>query len=374
MILRDAKQKIEKWLGERAVIVLYGARQVGKTTLLKMIFDTRQDTLMLNCERPNIKELLSGMELPRIASFFGDNNIIILDEAQTIDNIGQVLKLIYDELPQYKVIATGSSAFGLSEKVTEPLTGRNIKLPIYPLSINELSNEYGWHWVEENLHDLLVYGMYPGIITEDPSRRQARLQDLAADYLYKDILAIEGYKNSKTLHKLLKAVALQCGSVVSVNELSNLLGISWHTVARYLDLLEQTFVIVNLPSFGSNSRNELKKQSKYVFIDNGIRNSVINNFLNLDNRQDTGQLWENFCIAERMKANSLLNPSAKLSYWRTYDGAEIDLIEETGEQLHAIEFKYGRQKNPRLPASFAEKYKPAGYTIISPGNLYQWKI
>lgn len=366
MYPRDLNLVLEQWLDKKEILILYGARQVGKTTLLKEMLKNRQNAIMLNCELPIVSDILESKDLARIRAIFEEKKIIVLDEAQKISEIGNVLKLIYDELPKYKIIATGSSSFDLANKIIEPLTGRNIKFKLYPLSVNEIKQKNTWLWVMENLNSLLVFGSYPGIIDLNISDKKIKLPELASDYLFKDILIHENIKNPALIRKLLKALALQIGSQVSTNELSNMLGVTRQTIEKYIYLLEKCFVIFSLPSFSSNLRNEMKKSRKFYFYDNGIRNAIINDFSLLQNRTDIGALWENYCISERIKINK---PNTNVYFWRTYDGAEIDMIEEHNGKLTAFEFKWKKKRKTKIPESFSEKYGLNDLIIVAPTNL-----
>lgn len=369
MYQRKATKQITNWLSKPEIIIIYGARQVGKTTLVKMLLETHTDSILLNCENPNVLVTFESRDLSAIVALFSGKKIIALDEAQTIPNIGNILKLIYDEMPQYKLIATGSSSFDLLNQLGEPLTGRNVKFRIFPLSITELSDKNGWLWVLDNLNLLLIFGSYPGVIDLDVSQKVQKLMELSTDYLFKDVFAYEKIKNPTIIRKLIRALAMQVGSQVSTNELSNLLGISRKLVDMYLDLLEKSFIIFSLESFSSNMRNEIKKSKKYFFYDNGILNSMIGNFNLILNRNDTGILWENFCISERLKFNHNNNRFAKLYFWRTYDGAEIDLIEEVNGELKVFEFKMGIKRKINIAKSFSLKYSVNELTVITPDKL-----
>jgi len=371
MYPRDITGSINYWLDKQETLILYGARQVGKTTLIRKILQEKQNAIILNCELPMISEVLESKDLSQIRAIFGDNKIIALDEAQKISKIGSILKIIYDELPQYKVIATGSSSFELANRISEPLTGRNIKFRLYPLSLNEIKQMRGWLWIKENFNNLVVYGTYPGIIDLSVADKQVKLSELASDYLYKDVLIHENIKNPALIRKLLKALALQTGSQVSFNELSGLLGVSRATVEKYIDLLEKNFVIFNLPSFSSNLRNEIKKSRKYFFYDTGIRNALMGDFNPLVSRTDAGALWENFCVSERIIFNSTARLNTTTYFWRTYDGAEIDLVEEYNGNLYVFEFKMKQKRKQKIPESFVTKYAPKDTRIISPSNLHE---
>ena len=362
---RDVKNPISQWLDSREVLIIYGARQVGKSTLLHQLFDKRNDALILNCELPVVSDTLSSKDPVRIKSLFENHKYIALDEAQTIQNIGSVLKIIYDELPQYKIIATGSSSFEIANKIIEPLTGRNIKFRLFALSLSELKRGHNWLWVLQNLNDLLVYGTYPGLLNLQVPNRQLKLAEITTDYLFRDVLIYESIKNPLLIRQLLKALALQIGQLVSTNELSNLLGMARQTIEKYLDLLEKSFVIFNLPAFSGNLRNEIRKSKKYYFYDLGIRNALIGNFTPVENRTDIGGLWENFCVVERLKWLSTNQPLTNCYFWRTYDGAELDLIEEFNGKLAAFEFKWNPKRKAFLPKSFSEKYEVSSFSVVS---------
>lgn len=279
---------------------------------------------------------------------FQDKIIVALDEAQKVNDIGSVLKLIYDEMPEYKIIASGSSSFDLANQIGEPLTGRNIKFRLYPLSIQEISMTHRWPWLIRNLNEILVFGTYPELVDLSVADKTTKLFELSGDYLYKDILIYNGIKNPSILRKLLKSLALQVGSQVSLNELSKMLQISRPVVERYLDLLEKSFVIFSLNSLSANLRNEIKKSRKYYFYDNGILNALTGNFAVLTNRSDVDALWENFCISERIKYNHYNSRFVNLYFWRTYDGAEIDLVEERNGNYAAFEFKWKLKRNKSM--------------------------
>jgi len=361
---------IRKWLPAREIIILYGARQVGKTTLLSEILRDSPGSLLINCENPSLAPILESRDLAAIKTLFGQNRLIALDEAQTIDNIGAVLKTIYDELPSYKLIASGSGSFELSAKVTEFLTGRNLKFMLYPLSLEEIKQKEGWLKVLENLGEFLLYGLYPGVVNLEGWQKQKKITELAADYLFKDLLAFEQVKDSAGIRKLLKALAFQVGNQVSVNELSNLTGLTRLLVEKYLDLFQKCFIIFRLDSFSSNLRNEIKKSSKYYFYDNGILNALTGNFNHTVNRSDMGVLWENMVISEFVKQYNNQDMPAHFYFWRTYDGAEIDLVIEKNQELSAFEVKWNPRKKANLPESFRKKYGVETIATISPLSFH----
>jgi len=374
MYKRKISELFEIQLKRKEVILLFGARQTGKSTLLEILSKTHQSMKVLNCEQSVVSDTLREMNIPKIISLFDNKEIIAFDEAQTIPEIGKVLKLLFDEKNiNTRFIATGSSSFELSNKTGEPLTGRNISFKLYPLSINEISEKRGWQFVLENLHELLVYGSYPGVIDLSTKEKRAKLLSLSNDYLFKDIFKFEQLRNPSILRKLLKAIALQVGNLVSFQELASLIGVSRQTIERYLDLLEKSFIIFRLGSFSGNLRNELKKRHKYYFFDTGIRNAIINNFADVNDRVDTGAIWENFCVSEVIKANSNNQVFSNFYFWRTYDGAEIDLVEEIDGKITAYEFKWGIGRKAKLPASFADKYNVVDFKVVTPGDLYLMK-
>ena len=270
MYTRIIEKSIETWMDSREVLLLYGARQVGKTTFLHQILNQRDDAVILNCEQNDVFSTLQSKNLESIKFFFGNKKIVALDEAQSIPEIGKIVKLIYDQLPEYKLIVTGSSSFELSSHVTEALTGRNIKFRMLPLSLEELGQKYSGQKLKQKLNDFLVFGSYPGVSDLAQDLKSRKLMELSSDYLFKDVLIHESIKNPTLLRKLIRMLAFQVGSQVSSNELSNTLGVARQTVDKYIDMLEKSFIIFRLNSFSSNLRNEIKKSPKYYFYDNGI--------------------------------------------------------------------------------------------------------
>jgi predicted AAA+ superfamily ATPase len=328
MYKRKISELFDLQLKRKDIILLFGARQTGKSTLLEILSQKHNSFKILNCEQSIISDTLREMNIPKIIALFDSHEIIAFDEAQTIPEIGKILKLLFDDKKiDTKFIATGSSSFELSNKTGEPLTGRNISFKLFPLSINEISEKKGWQFVLENLHELLIYGFYPGVIDLNTKEKRLKLLSLSNDYLFKDIFKFEQLRNPEVLRKLLKAIALQVGNLVSYQELASLIGVSKQTIERYLDLLEKSFIVFKLGSFSGNLRNELKKRHKYYFYDTGIRNAIINNFADVNDRVDIGAIWENFCVAEIIKTNSNKQIFSNFYFWRNYDVAEIDLVE-----------------------------------------------
>ncbi len=363
---------ITPWLYKGKVILLYGARQVGKTTISKRIIEQNGSGIYLNCEQLAVKEILESGNLENIINIFQGSKLVILDEAQKIISIGETLKLIHDTYPEIQLIATGSSSFDLSAHVKEALTGRNIKFVLFPLSISELSQNYNPIQLKEKTEQLLRFGAYPDIIDRPEQEKIILLEELASDYLFRDVLSFERLKYPDLLIKLLKAIALQLGNEVSERELSNLLHVNIATIQRYLNLLEKSFVIFRLTAFSRNLRNEIATSQKYYFFDLGIRNSLLHNFAPLDSRNDHGPLWENFCILERMKLNQERQKKVNYYFWRTYDQKEIDLIEENDGKLTAFEFKWSDRKKTKVPKLFIETYENATFDVISPDKIISW--
>ena len=371
MYPRKITALIEQELNKPEIILLFGARRTGKSTILNMLKEKHPSMQIFDCDNPVIHDVLQTKNTETIKSLFTKGKIIAFDEAQTVTDIGLILKLLYDDREsELKFIATGSSSFDLSNKTGEPLTGRNISFNLFPLALPEIKENTGMLKVMERLDDFLVYGTYPGIIDLNKTDKTKRLLQLSSDYLFKDILKFERLKNPDILRQLLKALALQVGSQVSVQELAQLLKISAVTVERYLDLLQKSFIIYKLHSYSGNLRNEIKKSKKYYFYDNGIRNALINNFNPVSNRSDAGALWENFCVVEMLKKVEYEQRFSNLYFWRTYDGAEIDLIEEKDGSLYAYEFKWNPKRKVSLSKSFAEKYNVKGFKLITRENVF----
>jgi predicted AAA+ superfamily ATPase len=349
------------------VIILIGARQVGKTTLLKKLQkEINVPSIWLNADEADIlQELtLAGTSTQLLQLFGKDNKLVIIDEAQQVPNIGKKLKLFYDTYPDIQLIATGSSAFELQNETNEPLTGRKREFFLYPLSFSELVSTTSLLEEKRLLNTRLVYGSYPEVIN-NPGKEREVLRDIAVSYLYKDILQIDGIRKASVIEKLLQALAFQIGNEVNYHELAQTIGnIDTATVEKYLGLLEKAFVIYKLPALSRNLRNELKKGKKYFFYDNGIRNVLISNYNSIELRQDVGALWENYLLTERIKHNEYGHLYCNQYFWRTHDQAEIDYIEETDGLLNAYEFKWKEQK-VKFPNSFIQAYPNHTTNIVS---------
>ena len=374
MILRNLESSILPLLNGQKVILIMGARQVGKSTLLNQMLGNRQDVLWMNGDEPDIQDLFHEMTSTRIKAILGQHKLFVVDEAQRIPNIGLRLKLISDQIPEVQVIATGSSSFELANKVNESLTGRKRQFKMFPLTFNEMVNHTNFLEETRMIPHRMVYGYYPEVVTNSGDERTT-LKELSDSYLYKDILSLESINKPDQLIRLLKALALQIGSQVSYNEVGNLVGLDSKTVERYIDILEKSFIIFRLVSYSRNHRNELKASRKIYFWDLGIRNAVIGNLAQIENRTDTGELWENFAIAERLKKITYANSFAQCYFWRTRQQHEIDYLEEEDGHLSAFEFKWNdRKAKAKCPESFKTAYPDATFKVITPKNIEEFLL
>lgn len=362
----------DSWSGNLPVgkvLVLYGPRRVGKTTLISEWLKMEEGKILqMSGEDLDDRLLLEKHSKSHIQTFFSGYDLIFIDEVQEIPEIGRMLKLIVDTLPNLKVVITGSSSFGIKSSVGEPLVGRQFVEMLYPISVVELANDFGWVNIERNLEEYLVFGMYPEVRTLTSAKDKIEyLIQLRDGYLLKDILSFEQIKNSRTLFNLLQLIALQIGKEVSFDELGRQLGISKNTVIRYLDLLEKTFVLVSFGGFSRNLRKEVSKSRRYFFIDLGIRNAVINNFQPFHMRSDQGEIWENFLITERIKSLAYQKQHKSFYFWRTYDQQEIDWIESSNDEISAFEFKLN-QSSAKLPVAFSKAYPDASFNVVNKSN------
>ncbi len=362
--------KIENMIKPGKVMIIYGPRRAGKTSMVKKLLSGFKGKIYTGAgEDMPLRELFNTQNIAQMKSAFSGYDIVLIDEAQKISDVGTGLKILVDHLPEIKIIASGSSSFQLSSQIGEPLTGRNRNIFLFPISMLELKDQFGGMHILESLENYLVFGMYPETLTvENIEEKKEYLITLRDSYLFRDILELENIKNSDKLYDLLRLLAFQIGHEVSMQELGNQLGMSKNTVEKYLDLLEKSFVIKKVNGFSRNLRKEITKNSRYYFIDNGIRNAVINNFNPLNLRNDAGMLWENFLFVERLKKNSYLNRYVNSYFWRTYDGKEIDLVEEKDGVLYGFEFKWGNKK-PSAPVLWKETYKESSYEVISKDNF-----
>lgn len=367
-INRDIKSKIQNNLFKGKVIIIYGARRVGKTVLSKQIIE-EENSKYINCELLQNKTLLETTNSEKLKDIIGDYKLIVLDEAQSVRNIGITLKIIVDTFPEVQVIATGSSSFDLADKISEPLTGRTRQYILYPFSINEIRQVYSKPELNARIERNLRFGLYPDIYNKGETEAIEELNELVSNYLYKDILQHQNIKKPELVINLLRALALQIGSEVSIHELARLLKQNSHTINRYIEILEKSFVIFRLQAFSRNMRKEISKNHKIYFYDLGIRNSLIQNFSPMALRSDKGGLWENFCILERQKHLSNNRKFVNKYFWRTYDQKEIDYIEEYDGILHAYEFKFGEKKKIKLSKDFSQAYPNHTFSLIDTENF-----
>lgn len=375
MISRLLQKTIESRLFAGKAIIVIGARQVGKSTLFKLILE-KQDykALQLNCDEPEVRDMLSNINTAELRLLIADNRIVVIDEAQRVENIGMTLKLITDNFPEVQLLVTGSSSFELQDKLNEPLTGRKYEYHLYPISTAELMASNGLLGVKQTLEQRLVYGSYPDILNHADDAKEL-LMNLAGSYLYKDLLTLESVRRPVLLGKLLTALALQVCSEVSYNELAQTVGTDNKTIEKYIDLLEKCYIVFRLNGFNRNLRSELKKSKKIYFFDNGIRNAILQNFAPLSLRQDAGALWENFIISERIKCNHYSGRYVNSYFWRTTQQQEIDYVEECDGQFSIFEMKWNpRRANTQFPSSFLTAYDVKEKAVVTPENWIEWVV
>ena len=367
MIRRTIQDAIERSLFKGKAIIIYGARQVGKTTLIRALQqDAAARSIYLSCDEPDVRRALSGKTSTELKMLIGGSKLVLIDEAQRVAAIGLTMKLLTDTAPDVQVIATGSSAFELSSRIEEPLTGRKREFRLYPFSLTELGQMYSPVEVGRLVERCLIYGLYPEVINA-PETAAAALREIARSYLYKDVLAFQQIRNAEALERLVQSVALQIGSEVSYNELAQQVGVDKKTIASYLRILEQAFIIFRLGSFSRNLRNELKRSRKIYFLDTGIRNAVVNNLNPPELRGDVGGLWENFVIAERMKRNHNRQLFPSTYFWRSHQRREIDYLEELNGELRGYAIKW-REQRMKVPAAFSAAYPDCPVTLINREN------
>lgn len=372
MIRRTIEETVQSMIGTKKAIIIMGARQVGKSTLLHNLLGTMSNILWLNGDDDDVREMFREISSTRLRAVIGSNRIVVIDEAQRIEDIGLRIKLITDQMDGIQVIATGSSSFELSSKINEPLTGRKREIKLFPLSFTEMVSDTSFLEEHRMIPHRMVYGYYPEVVC-NPSEERTILKELMDSYLYKDILSLDSLRKPEVLVKLLKALSLQIGNQVSYNELSQLVGIDSKTIEKYIDILEKSYIIFRLGAFSRNLRNELKTSKKIYFWDLGIRNAVIGNMSAIENRADAGALWENFMISERMKAKHYKDSFAQSYFWRTKDQNEIDYIEEEDGVIKAFEFKWNPTKSrTKCPSSFSDAYNNPPYKVITPDNMEEF--
>ncbi|MFC1668401.1 ATP-binding protein [Chlamydiota bacterium] len=364
-------ENLKKLIAPNKVIIVYGARRCGKTTLLEKFTEEKEvigKYLFINAEDITVKENLESQSIEKLKNFIGNNEYLLIDEAQKINNIGLNLKLIVDNINDIKVIVSGSSSFELGRHTGEPLTGRKFTLVLYPLSQLELKNIEAFHETQSSLENRLLFGAYPEVILDSSNeKRILYLREIVNSYLLKDVLELEGIKKHGMIVKLLQLLCFQVGNEVSLNELGTQLGMSKNTIEKYLDILQDSFIIFQLSGFGKNLRSEVTKTKKYYFYDNGIRNALINNFNPLTMRNDVGQLWENYIIIERLKKQTYENIFSNNYFWRTYSQQEIDWIEEREGCLFAYEIKWSK-KEKQPPLQWSKSYKNSPFSLINQQN------
>jgi predicted AAA+ superfamily ATPase len=372
MITRALIRSIQENMFSGKAILILGARQTGKTTLIREIQKLHEEPgIYLNCDEPLVQSILAEVNLASWKHIIGNNRIIFIDEAQRIKNVGIKLKLITDNFKGVQLVVTGSSSFELANEINEPLTGRVREYFLFPISWGELKEHLDFLERTSQLEQRMIYGMYPEVITSSGQEIKI-LNTLSGNMLYKDLLTFRGIRKPDLLENLLRALALQVGQEVSLNELSSLLQVDKNTVNTYISLLEQSFIIFRLKPLSRNLRNEISTSRKIYFYDNGIRNSLIANYNPLNLRNDVGGLWENFLISERMKYNHYHNNFLNVYFWRTHSGQEIDFIEEYGGQMYAYEFKWRSLKKSRFPEIFLKNYPVSGVRIINSENFEEF--
>lgn len=374
LIQRELEALVTRQLGKNKVLLIMGTRRVGKTILVETIKNNyKGQLLVLNAEDFDVQEILKNRSVANYKRIIGNATLLIIDEAQALPEAGAILKLMIDNIPELTIIATGSSSFDLANKTGDPLTGRSLQFYLYPLSQAEIATQEDALETIQNLEERLIFGSYPELFhLPGIQEKTGYLQQLVQSYLLKDILAYEGIRHSDKIVKLLRLIAFQCGAEVSYNELAGQLGISKNTVENYLDLLSKVFIVYKLGAYSTNQRKEVSKSSKWFFYDNGIRNAIVNDFRLLALRNDTGLLWENYLIAERIKKNAYQQKNVQYYFWRNYNQQEVDLIEVENGQPTAFEFKYSPAKKVKKPAAFDAAYPEADFQVISKNNYLDW--
>jgi len=371
MYLRTLENKIKEKINSGKAVIIVGARQVGKTTLVRKVLENT-NYLFLDGDDPTIRNMLSNPNTGQIKAILAGNKTVFIDEAQRIEGIGLTLKIITDQFNDVQLFISGSYSFDLENKLNEPLTGRKWEYELFPITWEEYENKLGFLKAEQHLENRLLYGFYPDILNNQGNEREV-LKNLVNSYLYRDILAFSEIRKPEILEKLVQALALQIGSEVNFNELSQIVGINKNTVQKYIEILEKGYIIFRLNSFSRNVRNEIKRNRKIYFYDNGVRNMIIGNFNPIDLRPDKGALWENFLISERRKQNIYKDTFAKMYFWRTKQQQEIDFVEEKEGVITGYEFKWNEKKKPKLPETFVKTYN-AKAQVINRVNFREFVI
>ncbi|MCB0479584.1 MAG: ATP-binding protein [Crocinitomicaceae bacterium] len=361
MYSRYLRDKIEERIGSGKAIVVIGPRQVGKTTLIESILETKE-YLLLDGDDPKTRTLLTEPNTEQIRAILGKYKFVFIDEAQRIEGIGLTMKIITDRFKVVQIFASGSSSFDLSNKINEPLTGRKWEYQLFPISWEEFENHHGYLNSEQQLENRLLYGFYPDVLNNVGDEISV-LRNLVNSYLYKDILSYSDIRKPEVLEKLVQALALQVGSEVNYSELAQIVNVDKNTISKYIDILQKGYIIFKLGSFSRNVRNEIKTNKKIYFYDNGVRNMVIGNFNPIELRTDKGALWENFLISERIKQIEYKQSLARTYFWRTKQQQEVDFVEDNGGMITGYEFKWNSKKTTKLPKTFVESYNAESHVI-----------
>lgn len=369
MYQRILKDRIKEKIGKGKAIIVVGARQVGKTTLIKNLLKGKE-YLFFDADDPTIRKLLSSPNTEQLRSILGDSKIVFLDEAQRIKDIGLTLKIITDQFPHIQLFVSGSSSFDLGNKLNEPLTGRKWEYELFPISWEEFEKKEGFVKAEQQLENRLLYGMYPDVLNNKGKERET-LKNLVSSYLYRDIMIFSEIRKPEILDNLLLALALQIGNEVNYNELAQTVGVNKITIQKYIDILEKGYIVFRLHSFSRNLRNEIKRNRKVYFYDNGIRNMIMGNFNPLNMRNDVGALWENFLVSERKKQNSYKDTFARMYFWRTKQQQEVDFVEDKDGTIYGFEFKWKVKSKIKLPITFVKAYN-AQSKIIDRNNFREF--
>ena len=371
MYSRYLREKIESRLGSGKAIVVIGPRQVGKTTLIESILEIK-DYLLLDGDDPKTRTILTGPNTEQIRTILGKYKYVFIDEAQRIEGIGLTLKIITDRFKDVQLLTSGSSSYDLTNKINEPLTGRKWEYQLFPISWEEFENHHGYLNSEQQLENRLLYGFYPDVLN-NVGDEISILRNLVNSYLYKDTLPYSDIRKPEVLEKLVQALALQIGSEVNYSELAQIVNVDKNTISKYIDILQQAYIIFKLSSFSRNVRNEIKTNKKIYFYDNGVRNMLIGNFNPLDLRTDNGALWENFLISERKKQIEYKQSLARTYFWRTKQQQEVDFVEENSGKITGYEFKWNKKKSTRFPKTFIESYNAEG-NVIDKDNFREFVI
>jgi len=371
MYTRYLSEIIKNRIGSGKAIVVIGPRQVGKTTLIESILETK-DYLLFDGDDPKTRTLLTEPNTEEIRTLIGKYKFVFIDEAQRIEGIGLTMKIITDRFKEVQLFASGSSSFDLTNKINEPLTGRKWEYQLFPISWEEYEKHHGYLYAEQQLENRLLYGFYPDVLNNSGDEINV-LRNLVNSYLYRDILSYSDIRKPEVLDKLVQALALQVGSEVSYSELAQIVNVDKNTISKYIDILQKGYIVFKLSSFSRNVRNEIKTNKKIYFYDNGIRNMIIGNFNPIDLRTDKGALWENFLISERVKQIEYKQSLARIYFWRTKQQQEVDFVEEKSGEIFGYEFKWNKRRNSKLPKTFTETYN-AKSSVIDKNNFREFVL